>query len=44
MCIRHFSAALSTATVDPQLLTAAEKFRYEGFLHRDDVKAVCSAP
>lgn len=38
-CMRQIRAALGAATVDPGLLTAAEKLQYEGFLYREDVNA-----
>ena len=38
-CMRQVRAALGAATVDPRLLTAAEKLQYEGYLRREDVNA-----
>ena len=38
-CMRQIRAELGAVTVDPDLLTAAEKLQYEGFLRREDVNA-----
>ena len=38
-CMRQVRAAVGVATVDPRLLTAAEKLRYKGYLRREDVNA-----
>ena len=38
-CMRQIRAGLGVATVDPNLLTAAEKLQYEGYLRREDVNA-----
>jgi transposase len=42
-CTRQVRAAVGTATVDPRLLTAAEKLQYEGYLRREDVNAATVA-
>ena len=42
-CMRQIRAALGAATVDPRLLTAAEKLQYEGCLRREDVNAAVTA-
>jgi transposase len=42
-CMRQVRTALGAATVDPALLTAAEKPRYEGYLRREDVNAAVLA-
>ena len=36
-CMRQVRAALGVSTVDPSLLTAAEKLQYDGYLRREDV-------
>jgi transposase len=38
-CMRQVRAAVGAATVDPRLLTAAEKLQYDGYLRRQDVNA-----
>jgi transposase len=38
-CMREIRTGLGAATVDPDLLTAAEKLQYEGYLRREDVNA-----
>ena len=38
-CMRQIRAGLGVTTVDPDLLTAAEKLPYEGYLRREDVNA-----
>ncbi len=38
-CMRQVRAAVGAATVDPRLLTAAEKLQYDGYLRREDVNA-----
>ena len=38
--MRQVRAAIGAATVDPRLLTAAEKLQYEGYLRREDANAV----
>ncbi len=35
--MRQIRAALGAVTIDPALLTAAERLQYEDFLHREDV-------
>ena len=43
--MRQIRAAVGAATVDPQLLTAAEKLQYEGYLRREDANgAVLALP
>jgi len=37
--MRQIREALGAATIDPTLLTAAEKLQYEGYLRREDVNA-----
>ena len=37
--MRQIRAALGAATIDPALLTAAERLQYEGYLRREDVNA-----
>ena len=37
--MRQVRAAVGAATVDPRLLTAAEKLQYEAYLLREDVNA-----
>lgn len=37
--MRQFWVELGTVTVDPDLLTAAEKLQYNAYLRRDDVNA-----
>jgi transposase len=34
--MRQVRAAIGAATINPELLTAAERIQYEGFLHRED--------
>jgi hypothetical protein len=43
LCMRLIRAALGMVTVDPRLLTAAEKLRYEGYLRREDDNAAVMA-
>ena len=38
-CMRQIRAELGAVTVDPDLLTAAEKLQYEGYMRREDVNA-----
>ncbi len=38
--MRSIRAALGAATIDPELLTAAERIQYEGYLRREDTNAV----
>ena len=38
-CMRQIRAELGAVSVDPDLLTAAEKLQYEGYLRREDVNA-----
>ena len=38
-CMRQVRAALGATTVDPRLLTAAEKLQYEGYVRREEVNA-----
>lgn len=42
-CMRQVRAAVGAATIDPRLLTAAEKLQYEGYLRREDVNAAVLA-
>ena len=42
-CMRQVRVAVGAATVDPRLLTAAEKLQYEGYLQREDVNAAVLA-
>jgi len=37
--MRQIRQALGAATIDPALLTAAEKIQYEGYLRREDINA-----
>ncbi|HEY5410597.1 MAG TPA: ISL3 family transposase [Caulobacteraceae bacterium] len=37
--MRQIRTALGAATIDPALLTAAERLQYEGYLRREDVNA-----
>ena len=37
--MRQIRAALGATTIDPALLTAAERLQYEGYLRREDVNA-----
>lgn len=37
--MRQIRAAIGAATVDPDLLTAAERIQYEGYLRREDANA-----
>jgi transposase len=37
--MRQIRARLETAAIDPELLTAAERLQYEGYLRREDVNA-----
>lgn len=41
--MRAIRAAIGAATVDPKLLTAAERLQYEGFLRREDANAAILA-
>ena len=41
--MRQIRAAVGAATVDPQLLTAAEKLQYEGYLRREDANGAVLA-
>lgn len=38
--MRSIRAALGTATIDPELLTAGERIQYEGYGLREDTNAV----
>jgi transposase len=38
--MRQVRAAIGVATIDPKLLTAAERMQYEGYLRREDANAV----
>jgi transposase len=38
--MRQIRAAIGAATIDPDLLTAAERLQYEGYLRREDGNAV----
>ena len=42
-CMRQVRGAVGAATVDPRLLTAAERLQYEGYLRREDVNAAILA-
>ncbi len=37
--MRHIRTAIGAATINPDLLTAAERIRYEGYLRREDSNA-----
>jgi transposase len=41
--MRSIRAAIGATTIDPKLLTAAERLQYEGFLHREDANAAILA-
>ena len=41
--MRQIRMALGTATVDPALLTAAERIQYDGYIRREDVNAAVLA-
>ncbi len=41
--MRQIRAAIGAATVDPDLLTAAERIQYEGYLRREDANAAILA-
>jgi len=41
--MRQIRAALGSSTVDPGLLTAAERLQYEGYLRREDANAAVLA-
>jgi transposase len=41
--MRSIRAAIGAATIDPKLLTAAERLQYEGFLRREDANAAILA-
>lgn len=38
--MRQVRMAIGTATVNPKLLTAAERLQYEGYLRREEANAV----
>ncbi|MFG1240729.1 transposase, partial [Xanthobacter autotrophicus DSM 597] len=38
--MRQVRAAIGAATINPDLLTAAERLQYEGYLRREDANAV----
>ena len=38
--MRLSRAAIGAATIDPELLTAAERIQYEGYLRREETNAV----
>jgi transposase len=42
-CMRQIRTALGAATVDPALLTAAERLQYDGYLRREDANAAVLA-
>lgn len=37
--MRQIRTAIGTATIDPALLTSAEKLQYEGYLRREEINA-----
>ena len=41
--MRHIRAAVGAATINPELLTAAEKLQYEGYLRREETNAAILA-
>ena len=41
--MRQIRAAIGTATIDPDLLTAAERIQYEGYLRREETNAAIFA-
>ena len=41
--MRQIRAAIGAATIDPDLLTAAERIQYEGYLRREDANAAILA-
>ncbi|OCJ54092.1 transposase [Agrobacterium rubi] len=38
--MRQIRTAIGSATINPDLLTAAERIQYQGYLHREDTNAV----
>ena len=38
-CMRHLSAAIGATTINPELLTSAERLQYEGYRRRQDLHA-----
>jgi hypothetical protein len=42
-CMRQVRAAVGAVTVDPHLLTAAEKLQYDGYLRREDANTAVLA-
>ena len=38
--MRQIRSAIGAATINPKLLTAAERIQYEGYLRREDTNAV----
>ena len=41
--MRHVRMAIGTATINPKLLTAAERLQYQGYLRREEANAVSRA-
>ena len=41
--LRQVRAAVGAATINPDLLTAAERLQYEGYLRREDTNVAISA-
>jgi transposase len=37
--MRQIRSAIGAATINPALLTAAERIQYEGYLHREEINA-----
>ena len=37
--MRHIRGAIGAMTIKPELLTAAERLQYEGYLHREEINA-----
>ena len=41
--MRQIRCAIGAMTIKPELLTAAERLQYEGYLHREETNAVILA-
>jgi hypothetical protein len=42
--MRQVCVAVGSATINPDLLTAAERIQYEGYLRREDINAAVLKP